>query len=47
MLKATYCALALLIGATIGGFAPKDWRGKEPSAPRTVAFAPGHHTTVH
>lgn len=47
MLKATYCALALLIGAAIGGFAPKDWRGNEPSSTQTVAFAPALHGTVH
>ncbi|HEX2117531.1 MAG TPA: hypothetical protein VHM01_24280 [Alphaproteobacteria bacterium] len=27
MHKAIYCALAMLIGAMIGGTAPEDWRG--------------------
>ena len=47
MLKACYCALAMLIGAAIGGFAPKEWGGKEMSAMQTVAFVPAYHVTVH
>jgi len=44
MLKATYCALALLIGAAIGGFAPKEWRGNDRV--QTAAFVPSYHNAV-
>jgi hypothetical protein len=47
MLKATYCAMALLIGAAIGGLAPKEWSGKELSVMQTVAFVPAHHVAIH
>ena len=46
MSKVIYCALAMLIGAVIGGTAPEAWRG---DAARYAAIAmsdPAHELSV-